>query len=93
MLHLFFHKIKVIILPFAGFDIYGVLHTYAKKDVMKQVIVRLEEYLEVAKNNGTHQVSVVIDMDNFNLKQYAWKPGIYNKLNFFLGSFFNYVYF
>lgn len=64
----------VIIVPFSGFDIWGLLHSVTKNDIVKVVILKLEEFLNVAKQSGTHQVTVIFDMDNFNLRQYAWKP-------------------
>lgn len=71
----------VIVLPFAGLDMWGMLHSVTKKDFIKMTIRTLESHLELARQQAeTHgplagQLVAVIDMTDFNLKQYAWRPG------------------
>lgn len=71
----------VIVLPFAGLDIWGMLHSVTKKDFIKMTIRTLESHLETARQQAeTHgplagQLVAVIDMTEFSLKQYAWRPG------------------
>lgn len=65
----------VIILPFVGLDVWGLLHSINKHDIIRQTIIVLENYLDMAQKNGTHQVTLVVDMEGFSLRQYAWKPG------------------
>lgn len=80
-MYILLHDIKlqyfdtVIILPFVGLDVWGLLHTISKHDIIRQTIIVLENYLDMAQTNGTHQVILVVDMEGFNLRQYAWKPG------------------
>lgn len=70
----------VVIIPFSGFDIYGILHSSSREDVVKCVIKQLELYLNVCNEQATKngplagQVTVIFDMDGFNLKQYLWRP-------------------
>ncbi|XP_039308482.1 SEC14-like protein 2 isoform X2 [Solenopsis invicta] len=70
----------VIIVPFAGMDMYGTLHVISQKDFVKIMIKLLDDYLNIAREQAkTHgqianQVTVIFDMEDFNLKQYLWKP-------------------
>ncbi|XP_071574042.1 SEC14-like protein 2 isoform X1 [Temnothorax nylanderi] len=70
----------VIIVPFAGLDMYGILHIITQKDFVKVMIKLLDVYLnlarEQAKKHGqiANQVTVIFDMEGFCLKQYLWKP-------------------
>lgn len=70
----------VVIVPFAGFDIYGILHAVSQRDLMKSLIKHLEAYLQLCNEQaGKHgplagQVTVIFDMEGFNLKQYMWRP-------------------
>lgn len=71
----------VIIVPFAGLDMYGLLHVVTQKDFVRIVIKLLDNYLNLAKEQSkkhgqiANQVTVIFDMEGFNLKQYLWKPG------------------
>lgn len=71
----------VVIVPFAGLDIWGMLHSAKKSDFIRNTIKKIEYFLEVAQEQGTKygpkatQVITIIDMENFNLRQYAWRPG------------------
>lgn len=35
----------------------------------------LEENLKLAAETGENQVVVIFDMEGFNIRQYAWRPG------------------
>lgn len=71
----------VIVVPFAGLDMYGALHVLSQTEMVKYVIKFLDFYLTLAEEQSkTHgqvanQLTVVFDMEGFNLKQYLWKPG------------------
>lgn len=70
----------VIIVPFAGLDMWGMMHTVTKADFIKMTIKTLESYLslatEQAQKYGQEAAKVVciMDMENFNIRQYAWRP-------------------
>ncbi|XP_054288769.1 SEC14-like protein 3 [Macrosteles quadrilineatus] len=70
----------VVVLPFAGMDIWGMLHTVTKTDIIKATARQLERFLaegrKQAKIHGPQaaQLVGVIDMTDFNLRQYAWRP-------------------
>ncbi|XP_075220520.1 SEC14-like protein 2 isoform X3 [Lycorma delicatula] len=70
----------VIVLPFAGLDMWGFMHSVSKSDFMKVTIRKLEEYLSIARRQAelhgpqAAQLVAVIDMTDFNLRQYAWRP-------------------
>lgn len=74
--------VTVAVVPFAGLDMYGLLHVTTKNDMIKATIKHLENYLKVAneqsKKHGqiANQVTVIFDMEGFNLRQYAWRPGM-----------------
>ncbi|XP_048508641.1 SEC14-like protein 2 isoform X2 [Athalia rosae] len=70
----------VVIAPFAGLDMFGLLHVISKNDMMKATIQQLESYLKIcaeqSKKHGpvANQLTVIFDMEDFNLRQYAWRP-------------------
>jgi len=70
----------VIIVPFAGLDMWGMMHTVSKTDFIKMTVKVLESYLstgtEQAQKFGQAATKVVciMDMENFNIRQYAWRP-------------------
>lgn len=74
----------VIIVPFAGLDMWGMMHTVSKTDFIKMTVKVLESYLstgtEQAQKFGQAATKVVciMDMENFNIRQYAWRPGKYH---------------
>lgn len=71
----------VVVVPFAGFDIYGTLHVVTRRDILKSLIKYLENYLRICneqvKKHGplAGKLTVIYDMEGFNLKQYLWRPG------------------
>ncbi|GFG29476.1 hypothetical protein Cfor_02865, partial [Coptotermes formosanus] len=70
----------VIIVPFAGLDMWGMMHTVSKSDFIRITIKTLELLLSIAAEQGQKfgqeaaKIVCVIDMENFNLRQYAWRP-------------------
>lgn len=70
----------VIIVPFAGLDMWGMMHTVSKADFIKMTIKTLESYLSLATEQaqkfgqGAANVVCIMDMENFNIRQYAWRP-------------------
>lgn len=74
----------ILLIPFAGIDIYGLLHIVSRADLVRMTMKVLEENLacafEQSKQYGyqSRQLIVIFDMSCFNLKQYLWRPGILN---------------
>ncbi|XP_076253244.1 SEC14-like protein 2 isoform X1 [Rhynchophorus ferrugineus] len=64
----------IIVVPFAGLDIFGLLNSTSKQDLIRTTIQILEKNLEVAKETGANSLVVIFDMEDFNLKQYIWRP-------------------
>lgn len=64
-------------MPFSGFDVWGLLHSTSRQDLVRTAIQILELNLDLADKTGARQLVVVFDMENFNLRQYAWRPGKY----------------
>ncbi|XP_044755169.1 uncharacterized protein LOC123314116 [Coccinella septempunctata] len=64
----------VVIVPFSGLDVVGMLHSVPRQDLIRATIQILEKNLALAAETGINQVVVVFDMDNFNLRQYVWRP-------------------
>ncbi|XP_053625554.1 SEC14-like protein 2 [Plodia interpunctella] len=70
----------IIIVPFVGLDVWGMLHSLSRMDVIRMVIKTLEEYLASARKQALEhgpaalKVTVIFDLEGFNLRQYAWKP-------------------
>lgn len=71
----------IIIVPFSGMDMYGVLHAVSRSDMIRFTLQQLEYYMGIAKEQSkihgpeARQFIVIFDMDNFYLKQFAWRPG------------------
>lgn len=59
------------------------MHTVSKGDFMKMTIKTLESYLSIAAEQAQKfgqaaaKVVCVMDMENFSIRQYAWRPGKY----------------
>ncbi|CAH1403383.1 unnamed protein product [Nezara viridula] len=71
----------VVIIPFSGVDIWGMLHSATKADFIKTAIKTLEKTLEIAREkseiHNTYESTKlvgILDMSEFNLKQFAWRP-------------------
>lgn len=62
-------------------DIYGMLHVITPQEYVKVTIKILDHYLKLAREQSkkhgqvANQLTVIFDMDGFNLKQYLWRPG------------------
>lgn len=70
----------VIVIPFAGMDMYGMLHVVTQRDIVKVTVKILDQYLKLAREQSkkhgqiANQLIVIFDMEGFNLKQYIWRP-------------------
>ncbi|XP_046964903.1 SEC14-like protein 2 [Vanessa cardui] len=70
----------IIIVPFVGLDIWGLLHSVTRTDIVRMVLRHLENYLAIARKQAmTHgsnalKVTVIFDLEGFSMRQYAWKP-------------------
>lgn len=82
-----------MIVPFAGMDMYGILHVVSRKEMIKITVKHLESYLklcnEQAKKHGpiAGQITIIFDMEGFNLRQYMWRPGKRKYLSLQLENF------
>lgn len=68
--------LSVVVVPFAGFDVWGLLHSASRQDLVRAAIQILENNLDLSDKTGARQLVVVFDMEGFNLRQYAWRPGM-----------------
>jgi hypothetical protein len=63
---------------------WGMMHTVTKDDFIKMTIKTLESYLSLAAEQAQKfgqaaaKVVCIMDMENFNIRQYAWRPGKYH---------------
>ncbi|KAH0561878.1 SEC14-like protein 2 [Cotesia glomerata] len=70
----------VVIVPFSGLDLYGILHVVSRRDMIKATIKTLEHYLKLCNEQGKKhgpgagQVTVIFDMEGFNLRPLMWRP-------------------
>jgi CRAL/TRIO domain len=70
----------ILVVPFAGMDMWGLLHTVSKSDIIRMTLKMLEKYLNIAFQQSlkhgpqARQLVVLFDMENFNFKQYTWRP-------------------
>lgn len=64
----------VIVVVFGGLDIVGMLHSAAKQDLIRATVQILERNMDLSAKTGQNQVCVIFDMENWSLKQYAWRP-------------------
>lgn len=77
----------IILIPFAGMDMWGMLHTVSRADFIRATIQNLERYMKIGyEQSKTHgpfarQFVIVFDMEGFNVKQYTWRPGNYHKIS------------
>lgn len=71
----------IILIPFAGMDMWGMLHTVSRADFIRATIQNLENYMRIGyEQSKTHgpkarQFVILFDMQGFHLKQYTWRPG------------------
>jgi lantibiotic modifying enzyme len=65
---------------------WGMMHSVSKADFIKMTIKTLEMYLSIAAEQAqkfgqkASKVVCVMDMENFNIRQYAWRPGKYHRI-------------
>lgn len=70
----------VVVTYFSKLDLYGLLHVVTRTEMIKAVILHLEKYLAICREQvKTHgpaagQIVIIFDMDDFSLKQYLWRP-------------------
>ncbi|KZC13323.1 SEC14-like protein 2 [Dufourea novaeangliae] len=70
----------VIVVYFDALDLYGILHVFSRREMIKITIKHLEKYLKLCweqmQKHGppAGQVVVIFDMQGFNLRQYLWRP-------------------
>jgi len=63
---------------------WGMMHTVSKADFIKMTIKTLESYMSIAAeqaqkfDQAAAKVVCIMDMENFNIRQYAWRPGKYH---------------
>jgi hypothetical protein len=63
---------------------WGMMHCITKNDFIKMTIKTLEMYLSTARQQAekfgqeASKIICVMDMENFNIRQYAWRPGKYH---------------
>lgn len=58
-----------------GFDVIGLIHSASRQDCIRMTIRILEENLKMAAETGENQVVVIFDMEGFNIRPFAWRPG------------------
>ncbi|BES95675.1 SEC14 [Nesidiocoris tenuis] len=67
-------------IPFAGIDMWGLLHSGTKTEIIKTAVSMLENNLALARAQAEKhgpkagQMVGILDMTGFNLKQFAWRP-------------------
>ncbi|CAB3359189.1 Hypothetical predicted protein [Cloeon dipterum] len=74
--------VPIILVPFSGLDIWGLLHSVSKTDFIRMTAMTLEKYLQEAAENlkkaGSPSCAptliAVMDMENFSIKPYTWRP-------------------
>lgn len=74
-------EIIVIVIPFAGMDMWGMLHTVSRADFIRNTLKQLEKYMDIGYQQSlkhgpqARQFVILFDMAGFNVKQYTWRPG------------------
>lgn len=70
----------VIIVPLEGLDVYGLLHSVTRTDIIRMVLRHLEGYLTLGRKQAqaygpaAMKVCVIFDLEGFNMRQYMWRP-------------------
>ncbi|KAH8234618.1 hypothetical protein KR032_000737, partial [Drosophila birchii] len=70
----------VLVCPFANFDIWGMMHCVTRFEFQKYLVLLLERFMKIAYDQSqkhgwrARQLVVFFDMQDVNLKQYAWRP-------------------
>ncbi|XP_059479315.1 SEC14-like protein 2 isoform X2 [Neocloeon triangulifer] len=74
--------VPVIMLPFSGLDIWGLLHSVSKADFIRMTAMSLEKYLgestanleKAGKPSCAPTLIAIMDMEHFSIKPYTWRP-------------------
>ncbi|XP_073985100.1 SEC14-like protein 2 isoform X2 [Rhodnius prolixus] len=70
----------IVILPFSGIDMWGMLHSVSKNDFNRMAIKTFEATLDLARKQAeVHGITAskvvgILDLSGFNIKQFAWRP-------------------
>ncbi|XP_050435729.1 SEC14-like protein 2 [Adelges cooleyi] len=70
----------IVVIPFSGFDVCGLVKSVSPKDMVRFLAQKVDSYLEVARQsslkNGpkASQVVCIVDLTDFNLRQFTWRP-------------------
>ncbi|KAH8317223.1 hypothetical protein KR074_006164 [Drosophila pseudoananassae] len=70
----------VLVCPFYNFDMWGMMHCVTRFEFQKYLVLLLERFMKVAYEQSlkhgwkARQLVVFFDMQDVNLKQYAWRP-------------------
>ncbi|XP_016934138.3 SEC14-like protein 2 [Drosophila suzukii] len=70
----------VLVCPFANFDMWGMMHCVTRFEFQKYLVLLLERFMKIAYEQSqkhgwrARQLVVFFDMQDVNLKQYAWRP-------------------
>ncbi|EDV38910.1 uncharacterized protein Dana_GF25037 [Drosophila ananassae] len=70
----------ILVCPFYNFDMWGMMHCVTRFEFQKYLVLLLERFMKVAYEQSlkhgwkARQLVVFFDMQDVNLKQYAWRP-------------------
>ncbi|XP_017011315.2 SEC14-like protein 2 [Drosophila takahashii] len=70
----------ILVCPFANFDMWGMMHCVTRFEFQKYLVLLLERFMKIAYEQSqkhgwkARQLVVFFDMQDVNLKQYAWRP-------------------
>lgn len=79
----------IILIPYGGIDIWGILHSATKNDIVKRTVKLLEGFMGVAyKQSLQHgpearKFVVIFDMEGFSMRHYAYRPAAELAINVF----------
>ncbi|XP_017136917.1 SEC14-like protein 2 [Drosophila miranda] len=70
----------LLVCPFYNFDIWGMMHCVTRFEFQKYLVLLIERFMKTAYEQSldhgwkARQLVVFFDMQDVNLKQYAWRP-------------------
>lgn len=64
----------IYVVPIAGLDIIGLLHSASRQDLIRFPLKIIEESIDLATQRGGTGIIVIFDLEGFNLKPYTWRP-------------------
>jgi hypothetical protein len=79
----------IIIIAYGGIDLWGLLHSATRHDIVKRTIKLLEGFMKIAYEKSlTHGAEarkfvVIFDMEGFSMRQYAYRPAAELAINIF----------